>query len=108
MVVDKLWSSPAPLLRPRGPCVPRVPTENRLLWVDFVEIVWVTILSRQAADQARTAARQAQAESSEPGAKAQAFESGVMETSPAQSLPESSEAAAAAVVANGGAIVETS
>lgn len=31
----------------------RIPTENRLLWVDFVEIIWVTILSKQAADQAR-------------------------------------------------------
>jgi protein Mpv17 len=26
-----------------------VPVENRLLWVDMVEIVWVTILSTQAA-----------------------------------------------------------
>ena len=26
-----------------------VPVENRLLWVDTVEILWVTILSRQAA-----------------------------------------------------------
>ncbi|CAM9529278.1 unnamed protein product [Ascophyllum nodosum] len=30
-----------------------IPIENRLLWVDFVEIIWVTILSRQAAEQAR-------------------------------------------------------
>lgn len=33
----------------------RIPTENRLLWVDFVEIIWVTILSKQAAEQARSA-----------------------------------------------------
>ena len=26
-----------------------IPVENRLLWVDFVEIVWVTILAAQAA-----------------------------------------------------------
>lgn len=26
-----------------------IPVENRLLWVDLVEILWVTILSRQAA-----------------------------------------------------------
>lgn len=26
-----------------------IPVENRLLWVDFVEVLWVTILSRQAA-----------------------------------------------------------
>lgn len=32
-----------------------IPTENRLLWVDFVEILWVTILSKQAAEQARSA-----------------------------------------------------
>ncbi|CAN0400732.1 unnamed protein product, partial [Discosporangium mesarthrocarpum] len=30
-----------------------IPTENRLLWVDTVEIVWVTILSQQAAEQAK-------------------------------------------------------
>lgn len=30
----------------------RVPKENRLLWVDAVEIVWVTILSKKAAEQA--------------------------------------------------------
>lgn len=35
------------LLSPR-----RIPTENRLLWVDAVEIIWVTILSKQAAEKA--------------------------------------------------------
>ncbi|CAN0075005.1 unnamed protein product [Ectocarpus sp. 6 AP-2014] len=35
-----------------------VPKENRLLWVDAVEIIWVTILSSQAAEQARSPAEQ--------------------------------------------------
>ena len=26
-----------------------IPIENRLLWVDMVEIIWVTVLSKQAA-----------------------------------------------------------
>ncbi|KAG5177505.1 hypothetical protein JKP88DRAFT_196506 [Tribonema minus] len=30
-----------------------IPPENRLLWVDTVEILWVTILSKQAADEAK-------------------------------------------------------
>mmetsp|Transcript_2269 Transcript_2269/g.3229 ORF Transcript_2269/g.3229 Transcript_2269/m.3229 type:complete len:324 (+) Transcript_2269:42-1013(+) len=30
-----------------------IPPENRLLWVDMVEILWVTILSRQAAEEAK-------------------------------------------------------
>lgn len=43
----------------------RVSTENRLLWVDFVEIIWVTILSRQAAEQARSAGEGAELEAGE-------------------------------------------
>jgi Mpv17 / PMP22 family len=30
-----------------------IPPENRLLWVDMVEILWVTILSKQAAQEAK-------------------------------------------------------
>mmetsp|Transcript_32508 Transcript_32508/g.49013 ORF Transcript_32508/g.49013 Transcript_32508/m.49013 type:complete len:316 (-) Transcript_32508:127-1074(-) len=36
-----------------------VPIENRLLWVDFVEIIWVTILATQAAGGAKETAKEA-------------------------------------------------
>ncbi|CAM9776139.1 unnamed protein product, partial [Hapterophycus canaliculatus] len=42
-----------------------IPVENRLLWVDAVEIVWVMILSQQAAEQARSAEAMAGQETSE-------------------------------------------
>lgn len=50
------------LALPLIPNLSRVPTENRLLWVDFVEIIWVTILSRQAAEQARLVGEAAELE----------------------------------------------
>jgi protein Mpv17 len=50
MVVSglKLW--PAAHLVTYG----LIPIENRLLWVDIVEIVWVTVLSKQAASLDKT------------------------------------------------------
>jgi protein Mpv17 len=50
MVVSglKLW--PAAHLVTYG----LIPIENRLLWVDLVEIVWVTVLSKQAASLDKT------------------------------------------------------
>jgi len=59
--IDKIWSdmkrTTIPLivsglkLWPLAHCVTYglIPVENRLLWVDMVEIVWVTILATQAA-----------------------------------------------------------
>jgi len=36
-------------------CVGVIPVKNRLLWVDLVEIIWVVILSTQAAGAAEEA-----------------------------------------------------
>jgi len=59
--IDKIWGdmkrTTIPLivsglkLWPLAHCITYglIPVENRLLWVDLVEIVWVTILATQAA-----------------------------------------------------------